>query len=188
MTYFETIKCDNEDVFNLEYHQQRISRTIGLNINLQEFIYPPNNQLLKCKVTYDKNGILDIVFSKYKAKEILTFKIVVDENITYKYKSTNRTNIDELYAKKGDASEIIIVKNNLITDTSIANIAIFDGNHWLTPKSPLLEGTCKARLMMKKSIRLENITLEQLQKAEKLALMNAMIGFKIIDNFDIIYK
>jgi 4-amino-4-deoxychorismate lyase len=31
--YFETIKCDDYEIFNLDYHNKRIANTIGLNIN-----------------------------------------------------------------------------------------------------------------------------------------------------------
>jgi 4-amino-4-deoxychorismate lyase len=34
--YFETIKCEDFEIFNLEYHNKRVANTIGLNINLQE--------------------------------------------------------------------------------------------------------------------------------------------------------
>jgi len=185
-TYFETIKCKDEDIFNLSYHQERISRTIGLNINLEEYIYPPNDKLLKCKVIYDKNGILDISFNLYTPREITSFKIVVDDTIDYKYKSTNRDKIDSLFSQKEDANEIIIIKNGLVTDTSIANIAIFDGKLWITAKQPLLQGTCRARLLEQKDIIQKDITIQQLLKAKKIALLNAMIGFEILDNFDII--
>ena len=186
MMYFETIRCEDSELFYLEYHQKRIAKTIGLNINLQDFIYPPNNNLLKCKVIYNDTGIVDILFIDYTPKEISVFKIVVDDNIDYKYKMTNRDVIDKLVATKDDAHEIIIVKNGLITDTSIANIAIYDGKDWISPKVPLLEGTCKARMVDEQKIILKDITVQQLIKAKKIALMNAMIEFKIINDFNII--
>ena len=48
--YFETIKCDDYEVFNLSYHTKRIADTIAININLQDYIYPPTNKLIKCKI------------------------------------------------------------------------------------------------------------------------------------------
>ena len=32
--FFETIKCEDYEIFNLEYHQKRVAKTIGVNINL----------------------------------------------------------------------------------------------------------------------------------------------------------
>ena len=185
MRYFETIKCYDESIFNLYYHQKRIAKTVGLNINLQDYIYPPSSQLLKCKVIYDKSGILDILFSPNTPKEVNSFKLIFDDTINYKYKSTNRDYINNLFNQKENADEIIIIKNGLVTDTSIANIAIYDGVNWLTPKSPLLEGTTRARLFEEKFLIEKDITKDDLLNSQKVALMNAMLGFKIIDNISI---
>ena len=178
--YFETIKCDDYEVFHLEYHKKRIARTIGLNIELQEYIYPPNEKLLKCKVTYDKDGIVDISYMVYSPRDIKTFKLIVDDNISYQYKSTNREALNNLFIKKDDKDEIIIIKNGLITDTSIANIAILIDDIWYTPRLPLLHGTTKNRLLNEGKLKELDIDISTFKKAQKVALMNAMIGFKII--------
>ena len=80
--YFETIKCDDFEVYNLDYHEKRIARTIGLNINLQDYIYPPSNKLLRCKLIYDENSVLDVQYFEYEKKQINTFKLIY-ENINY---------------------------------------------------------------------------------------------------------
>jgi len=186
LTYFETIKCEEEEIFNLDYHNQRIARTIGLNLNLQEYIYPPNNQLLKCKVIYNQYEIINIDYSIYEVRDIKTFKIIYDDEIEYKYKSTQRKSIDNLYKRKEKADDIIIIKNGLVTDTSIANIAIYQNGTWITPSKPLLLGTTMSRLINENKIKIKNITPKELQNCSKIALLNAMIGFKIIENFIII--
>lgn len=184
MQFFETIKCDDYEVFNLEYHEKRVAKTIAMNLNLSEYIYPPSNKLLRCKVIYDESGILDINYFSYKKRDIKTFKILIDEQIEYSKKYLNRDPLDKLFLKKEDAQEIIIVKDGLIRDTSIANIAIYDGTNWLTPKTPLLEGTTRARLLENKKIFEKDITIKMLKNAQKLALMNAMIDFDEIEEFN----
>jgi len=57
--YFETIKCEDYEVHNLEYHKKRIANTIGKNIDIQEYIYPPNKDLLKCKLNYNQDEIFN---------------------------------------------------------------------------------------------------------------------------------
>ncbi len=186
--YFETIKCFDEEIFNLDWHQKRIARTIGLNINLQEYIYPPSEKLLKCKLIYDDTGILDITFVEYKQRDINSFKIIVDNEIEYKNKSINRDELDILFNLKEQADEIIIVKNGFVTDISIANIAILVNDTWITPKLPLLKGTCRDRLIDENFLIEKDITIDELINSQKIALMNAMIDFKIIENSDIINK
>jgi len=185
--YFETIRCDDFEVFNLQYHNKRISKTIGLNINLQEYIYPPTDHLLKCKVIYSSNGIEKILYDKYTPREIQTLKIIEADSYEYKYKYLNRDTLNSLYEKKGIADEIIIIKNGYITDTSIANIAILKDNRWITPSKPLLEGTMRDKLLENELIYEGQLTVKDLKQSKKLALMNAMIGFKELTSFNIIY-
>ena len=185
--YFETIKCEDFEVFNLYYHNQRVARTIGLNIDLQEYIYPPTDHLLRAKVIYSENGIEKIDYFKYAPKDIKTFKIIENDTIDYRYKYLNRENLDTLFTRKGIADEIVIVKNGLVTDTSIANIALFKDNRWITPKKPLLQGTTRARLLEEEKIYEADITTQDIKSATKIALLNAMIGFKELEDYTVLY-
>lgn len=182
MRYFETIRCYDYDIYNLNYHRKRVARTVGLNIDLNEYIYPPNNLNLKCKLIYDENSIVSVYYEKYIKKHIGSFALIYDDDIEYGKKSINRECIDKLLDKRGKADEIIIMKNNLLTDTSIANIAVLYQDRWLTPALPLLDGTTRQRLLDSKQIHEENISLDMLQKSKSIALLNSMIGF------DKIYK
>ncbi|MFY4764681.1 aminotransferase class IV family protein [Aliarcobacter butzleri] len=183
--YFETIKCEDFEVFNLDYHQKRVANTIGLNINLQEYINPISEELLRCKLIYDENGVVDVLYFPYKKREIKSFKIIFDNEIEYSKKYLNRAKLDELYEKRDDCDEVIIIKNEIVTDTTIANIAIFYENSWITSKNCLLGGTTRARLLEEKKLFEKDITLDMLKNASKVALMNAMIGFDEIKDFKI---
>lgn len=185
MQYFETIKCDDNEVLNLSFHEKRVARTIGMNLNLQEYIYPISSKLLRCKVIYDENSILSVDYFEYKKREIKSLKLIFDDEIEYSKKLLNRESLDNLFSKKEDADEIIIVKNNLITDTTIANIAIFDGDNWLTPKKPLLEGTTRDRLLEDRFLIEKDITVEMLKNSKKIALMNAMIDFDVLEDYSL---
>jgi 4-amino-4-deoxychorismate lyase len=181
--YFETIRCDDYEVFNLEYHNKRIAKTIGLNINLQEYIYPASSDLLRCKVIYNKDEILDVQYIVYKKREINSFKLLFDDEIDYSRKYLNRDNLDKLYEEKDNCDEVIIIRNNIVTDTSIANIAIFYENSWITSKNCLLKGTTRDRLINEKLLIEKDITVKMLKKATKIALMNAMITFDIKEDY-----
>ena len=85
--------------------------------------------------------------------------------------------------KRDSCDEVIIVKNGIVTDTTIANIAIFYENLWITSTNCLLNGTTKARLIEEKKLIQKDITLEMLKKSTKIALMNAMIGFDEIEDY-----
>ena len=181
--YFETIKCEDFEIFNLEYHNKRVANTIGLNINLQEYIYPPSEELLRCKLTYNNYEVLNVEYFPYTKREIKTFKLIFDDEISYSKKYLNRENLDNLFSKKDSCDEIIIIKNKIVVDTSIANIAIFYENNWLTSKNYLLNGTTRNRLLEEKFLIEKDITLEMLKDTSKIALMSAMIGFYIKENY-----
>jgi len=180
MKYFETIKCDDKEIFNLDFHNSRVAATIGKNIDLNEYIYPINSKLLKCKVIYNDDEILDVSYTEYKKKEIKSLKIIYDDKIEYSKKYLNREELDRLYEKKQKADEIIIIKNGLVSDTSIANIAIYDGTNWYTPKKPLLNGTSRQRHLKLQNIIEKDLSVADLKSAKKIALMNAMIDFDIL--------
>ena len=184
--YIETIKCNDYTIYNLEYHKKRMANTVGKNFALEEYIYPPNENLLKCKVLYDENEIVDIAYDIYKQRDINSFKLIENNDILYSKKSVDRDDINYLFSKKDLADEIIIVKNGLITDTSIANIAIWYNNSWITPKKPLLLGTTRERYIKDGIIKESDITIDMLKNTDKIAVLNAMVDFNILYNFDII--
>jgi 4-amino-4-deoxychorismate lyase len=183
--YFETVKCDDYEIFNLDYHNKRVANTIGLNINLQEYIYPSTSDLLRCKVIYNKNEILDVQYFTYNKRDIKSFKLLVDNGINYSKKYLNRDDLDKLYEKKDHCDEVIIIKNNIVTDTSIANIAIYYENTWITSKNCLLKGTTRDRLINDKILIEKDITVKMLKEARKIALMNAMIDFDIKEDYSL---
>jgi len=179
-TLFETIKIEDGQIFNLDWHNSRFNKTqkklfnITSDIDLKEFISPPKTGLHRCKLIYDQS-IQSVEYFPYVAKTFQNIKVVKSQ-LDYKYKYTDRLEFQELVEKYG---EIIIEKNDLLTDTSIANIAFFDGKSWLTPTTPLLEGTTRARLLNEGFLKLKDIKKENIKNYSYFALMNAMIGFRI---------
>ena len=182
--FLETIKAQDGEIYNLTYHQKRYESVLEDLDNsevkdLKKYLFPPKNGLYRCRVVYDEKNI-DVEYIKYKKREVTKLKLVYDDEIVYEIKSTNRKNLEKLFFKKDDADDIIIVKNNFITDTSIANIALYDGENWHTPKQVLLKGTTRERLLHDGKLMLKDINVKDIYKYEKVALLNAMIDFDII--------
>jgi 4-amino-4-deoxychorismate lyase len=73
------------------------------------------------------------------------------------------------------ADEVIIIKNGCVTDTSYTNICFFDGKEWLTPDTPLLQGTMRRYLLDKGVIREVRIRRKDIQYFKKVSLINAMM-------------
>jgi 4-amino-4-deoxychorismate lyase len=190
-TYIETIKIENNIIYNIEYHNIRLNNTIKDIYKIESQIdllndisIPSDDGVYRCRVEYS-DRIEKIEYIKQPHREFGLFKLIEDNEIEYRYKSTNRDDIDRLYAKKESADDIIIIKNSLITDTSIANIAIYT-DRWYTPAEPLLEGTYRQKLIDEWFLETKNITIDELKSAKKIAIMNAIIGFYIIDDYKLI--
>lgn len=182
----ETIRCENGQAQHLSYHQQRVERSLkqlGSDVyyNLSTLVTPPDNALYRCRIVYDDSS-LDITYIPYRKRVIQTLQLIQADHLDYSLKYADRTELDLLSAQKGDAEDILVVKNGLVTDTSIANIAFFNGTKWLTPKHPLLQGTTRARLLDEKKIFESEIHMDDLKKFKAFALLNAMIGFDEIKN------
>jgi len=183
-SFLETIKAIDGEVFHISYHQKRyesVLNSLGMckYKNLNEYLNPPKDGLYRCRLVYTSKSI-DITYHKYLRREVESLKLVYDDEIEYSLKSTCRDSIDTLFKKKDGCDDILIVKNSLVTDTSIANIAFYKDHMWLTPKTPLLKGTTRQRLLDNGDIVEADIRVEDLKSYSKIALLNAMIDFDII--------
>jgi len=187
-SFFETIKAVDGEVFHLKFHQERyesVLKHFGIKEiqNLSLHVNPPKSGLYRCRLTYDLSKHphkLHVEYHEYKKREINSLKLVYSDEIIYDMKSIQRDKIDALYDLRQSADDVLIIRDNLITDTTIANIAFYDSKNWLTPLSPLLKGTTRERLLREKKIYEADIHVEDLKNFSHVALMNAMIDFDII--------
>lgn len=182
--FFETIKIQDGEVLNLAYHQTRYEHVLHSfeikNIhNLKTYIYPPKKGLYRCRLVYSSE-IISVDYYEYSKREINKLKLIYDDAIDYSYKRDDRSDIERLYSQKNGCDDILIVKNGFVTDTSIANIALYKEGMWVTPRSPLLKGTTRQRYLDKGVLQERDITPKELLSFEKTALLNAMIDFDII--------
>ncbi len=185
----ETIKIEKGEVRNLIYHQNRCnySRQKLFNstniLDLQNVIQKPPSGLFRCRILYNEK-IHSVEYIPYTEKKIQTLKII-PANIDYSFKYANRDTLNTLLSSHNPIDDIIIEKEGYITDTTIANIAFFDGKQWFTPLKPLLEGTMREKLLREGSLKTKEIKKEDLSHYTQVALINAMIGFKILTNITI---
>jgi 4-amino-4-deoxychorismate lyase len=183
---FETI-CVQHRQFSslLPYHEARLNRTrralygVDAPLHLRSELAIPDfvdEEKHKCRVTYGPD-IVNIEWERYLPRLIKSLRLVVDDAIEYHYKYKNRDHLNQLHAHRGDCDDVLIVKNGLITDTSYANVALFDGSDWHTPEVPLLPGTQRAFLLDAGIISPKNIGIEDLSKYSTAKLFNAMVGW-----------
>ncbi len=183
--FIETIKLKDGNFFHLNYHQERVDRTFlkffpsKAPYNLETIlksIQKPENGLYRCRIVYD-SSTQKIEFIEQEEREIKTLKIVECNSIDYSYKYLNRELIQELAKQKQNYDDILIVKDGVVTDTSIANILFYDGIKWITPDSPLLPGTTRARLLKEGIIETTGIMVQEISNYLSFQVVNALIAF-----------
>ncbi len=185
-TLLETIRCEGGIAHHLSYHQHRLNTSLSsLGIEsqytLSNLITPPDDALYRCRFLYDEFHYT-IEYHPYSPKLIRSFRLIHDDTIDYSLKYANRDPLQNLFEMRDGCDEILIVKNGYLTDTTIANIALFIDNQWLTPQTPLLQGTTRSRLIEEEKIIPARLNISDLQNASRISLMNAMIGFVEIEN------
>jgi 4-amino-4-deoxychorismate lyase len=193
MLCFETICVENRQLKNLSYHEARLNKTrralwgcvdawdlAGL-LKIPDQI---DDSMHKCRLAYDKS-IDNIRWEPYSRRTIRKIRKVYDDEIEYQYKYDNRQALNKLFAQRGDADEILVIQKGLVTDANFCNVAFFDGNHWLTPSTPLLTGTQRALLLDQNIIRPAEIRESDIPAFQKIRLFNAMIDWAHAATLDV---
>ena len=179
---FETIRIVNGVAEHLHWHNRRMNQagraSWGVDIPLitaATINVPPEYSvgLVRCNIHY-KQDVQEVSFKKYEKKIIRSLKMVEGDDVDYHLKYADRSALASLFSRRGTSNEIIIVKNGLITDTSMSNLIFFDGTNWVTPAHPLLKGTCRERLLAEGLLIEQDIHPGDLNKFKGCKLINAM--------------
>ena len=175
MNFIETLLITDK-INNLKYHNERMNKTREYffgekSLNLENFIEIKNNK--RVRVVYNKD-ILKVEYFDLKPREFKTFKII-HSDMEYNFKYENRDELNKLKVKGFD--EVIIVKDGYVCDTTISNLAFWNGQEWHTPKNPLLKGTKRAELLENGFLKEKDIRVEEIKNYKKFAMLNAIIGF-----------
>ena len=179
---FESLCVKDGQVLHLKWHRFRFQKAY------QNFYGgPPAFDLLdpidlpqtfcqgivKLKILYnDTTRQLD--FQHYQIQQIKSLRLVSTDDLDYACKYSERGKLEALFALREDCDDVLIVRRGWITDSSYANVIFFDGKDWWTPEVPLLEGTCRARLLSDSRIKTKALQVKDLKNFQGLKLINAM--------------
>lgn len=185
--FLETICIRDGQPLHLEWHQRRVSATLqhfypleaseDISLHLGEILLScaiPAEGVCRCRVLYDLNSV-SVEFFSYEPRPILSLCLIdAPANYDYRYKYADRKVLDDLFAQRGDADDILITRDGWVTDTSIANIAFRKNDRWYTPSMPLLAGTTWKRLVTKGVLIPRPIHQNDLLRYEAFSIFNAM--------------
>ena len=179
--FIESIKVEDQQIFLLDQHQKRVNETFAyfgkeVSINLDEIfksLEHDEDGLYKFKITYDLTGKYRTQMIPYAMSEIANFQLVENNSYDYSFKFEDRKELEKMKILS-KAAEIIIVKNNHITDSSYSNLLFKKGKDWFTPKTYLLNGVQRQHLLKTKKIKEADITLQNMSEYSHFQLINAL--------------
>jgi 4-amino-4-deoxychorismate lyase len=188
--FLETICIHNGQPLHLDWHQRRVETTMhhfypsesleDISFQLDDILAScdiPSSGVYRCRVLYDLNSV-SVEFFPYNPRLITSLRLIeAPAGYDYRYKYADRNVLEELYAQRGDADDILITRDGWITDTSIANIAFRKGDRWYTPSIPLLAGTTWKRLVSSGVLIPRPIHQDDLLRFDAFRIFNAMMGW-----------
>ncbi len=184
--FLETV-CIREGIpRHLEWHQRRVTDTFAARIpemipfHLEEILstqHFPSAGTIKCTVLYDASGYT-LIPSPYAQRPVQTLLLTeVPDGYEYRFKYADRAVIDDLFARREEADDILMTRAGWILDTSIGNIAFRKGGHWYTPSQPLLAGTTWKRLIAEGILVPRPLHRSDIKSADAFRIFNAMQPF-----------
>jgi 4-amino-4-deoxychorismate lyase len=180
--FIESIKIEDQEICNLTLHQNRVNETFknfGKENPLDKIfrdLEHDEDGLYKLRIVYDLNSKFVAKMIPYAYSEIADFALVENNKLDYSFKFEDRKIFDEMKTKS-KSEEIIIFKNNHITDSSYANLLFLKGKQWFTPNTCLLNGVQRQSLLKSKKVKETEINLQNLKEFSHFQMINAMIGF-----------
>ncbi|GAA4163845.1 hypothetical protein GCM10022217_33420 [Chryseobacterium ginsenosidimutans] len=182
--FIESIKIEDQEIFLLEFHQKRVDQTFAhfgkegsIDIaKIYKHLEHDEDGLYKLRIVYDLDKKVRTQMIPYAIPEIDDFQLVENNSYDYSFKFEDRKELEKM-KMKSKAEEIIIVKNNHITDTSFTNLLFLKGKDWFTPSSYLLNGVQRQSLLKHKKIKETEITLQNIKQFTHFQLINALNDF-----------
>ena len=134
----------------------------------------PTTGVHKIRLLY-RAGLEHSEIVPYTVRPVRSLRVVEADDLHYARKYADRSAIDELFSRRENCDDILIVQRHHITDSSYANLALYDGNRWYTPAWPLLRGTRRAQLIQQKVLQPSVIRVKDLPHFETVKLINSMM-------------
>lgn len=197
--FIETIRWSDGKFHLLELHGRRMERTrlevFGSACGVPDPTWLPpvpenlKNRTVKCRVIYDI-AIRSIEFEPYTPRKIESLKLVDGGNIDYHLKYSDRSALTDLAEMRGDADEVIIVKDGFITDTSYSNLVFAAGERFLTSDRQLLRGVMLSHLLESGKVSAVALRLDDILPGNRYGItcafmVNAMLPIESAKPIDI---
>jgi len=190
--FIESMRISNGKAALVELHQRRFDLTrlahfgtlapVDLEAEVTTFLAAQPTKYLtalcKLRITYGRH-LEDIEIDLYTRRRVAAIALVDAPGLDYRFKYADRSALDTLRGQVPAGAEPIFVQNGLVTDGIYANVCVFDGARWLTPKRPLLGGVARAAAIAAGEITPAQILAHDVEQGryKKIRLINCMNWF-----------
>lgn len=181
--FIESIRLNNGVFDRITLHQERVNRifheffpenepvSIVKELSFYDF---PKQGLFKVRFIFD-DQCRKVEFIPYFRRNIKSLRLLETDIENRFYKLENRAEFEAAFADRKGSDDVLLVKNGLLTDISYANIALFDGEKWVTPRLPLISGVHRSELLAHGKIFENDIYVDELINYQRIIVFNAMI-------------
>ena len=173
---FETIAIIDGKPQNLAYHQARFEHAmrnyfqIEPKLQLAEVVQVPAEHqqgLVRCRMDYSAHHF-ELTFFPYQPRQIQTLQCVYVDEIDYRFKYSDRSQLEVL--KNDQSDEVVIVHQGYLL--------FFKAGRWYCSEDYLLKGTQLSKLLDEQKVELIKLPISDLFRYEKVMIINALNSFK----------
>ena len=179
--FIETICFENGEYPLLDLHQERVNRAFVSHFPgkpphdlTQVLPWPEATGRQKVRMVYDVD-ILEISVTAHVTRNVRKILLLEGRTVEYAHKYEDRGELQQLFDQRGEADEILILKDGWVTDSFYANPAFWDGHSWYVPKTCLLDGVRRQHLLREGNVKMADISAQDLSDFQKVALVNALV-------------
>ena len=178
----EAIRLNNGLLHNMEYHNRRCNSArrelfkVCNDIDLTNYINIDSylKGLYKVRVVYGAE-VTSVNFEPYQIKPVNSLRVIECPGISYGYKYSDRSIINELLQMRKNCDDIIITVNGIISDASSSNLVFVENGTYVTPETAMLRGTTVSRLIDDGVVREELLNIRDISRFSEVHLVNAMV-------------
>lgn len=181
--FVETLKVVDSRVQDMQRHYARYLKTLAAfyphatpePFTAAEFLAKNAPRgVFKLRIEYS-DRIEKTELAAYAPKRINTLKTVSGDGVDYSAKFADRSALERLRAMRGGCDDVVICKNGLVCDSSYANLVFAKGGEYFTPKTFLLDGTKRRKLLESGVVRETEIMACDIKKYDRVIFVNAML-------------
>ncbi|MBL7791507.1 MAG: aminotransferase class IV [Saprospiraceae bacterium] len=182
----ESIRLHDGRIPYLKWHLQRIYRSRKILWGLSDYFSPypileaaaafPMG-IYKMRLLYS-DTIHEIDITPYAIRPVFSLQLIDAGALVYDHKYADRSALQQLVLQRGGADDVLMYREDQITDSSYANVAFYDGATWYTPSGPLLQGVQRSRFISAGLLSPLNIKIQDIGRFQSAKLINAMMTWE----------